>query len=143
MDRAAMRTIDARPSLRLYAVGWLVCLAGIVFLLIGLLTTITQAPLFAVPFFGVFLYFAGKMALALRKQTGAYLNFGRASLEMQGELPAVGGELKGIVRFAGQAAPAAIEAELVCVLETQSRISRENVRISKDVVLSEKKLLAM
>lgn len=138
-----MRTIDSEQSLGLYAVGWVVCLAFIALMLFGLITTFKQAPLIAVPFFGVFLLIAGKVALVLGGKTGAYLNFGKLRLELQGESPAAGGELKGVLRFAGTAAPSRIDAELVCTREMAGRNMRGNPVTHKVVVLSQKSDLAM
>jgi hypothetical protein len=140
---AGVKTIDSEERFGLYAMGWFLWLAFLAFVLTGLLSTIREAPFIAVPFFGVFLFLAGKAALILGRKTGAYFNFGRLRLELQGEPAAVGGGLKGVIRFTRAPTPERIEAELVCALETQRRTPSGKLRTEQDVVLSEKSVVAM
>src|SRR5262245_133132 len=113
-----MKTVDCGESLGRYVVGWFLLACFVAFILAGLFIEVRQAPFIAIPFFGVFLFMAGKAGFVLARNTRAYLNFGRLRLELEG-VPAVGGELKGVIRLNGAAAPSRIEAQLVWKLEVR------------------------
>jgi hypothetical protein len=141
--REAGLIVQSEESLRLYALGALAWLAFVAFILTGLFTTVKQAPLIAIPFFGVFLFIAWKAAGKLLRSVGNYVNFGTVRLALEGA-PTVGGVLKGAVEFEpGAAALAKLEAELVCTQEIESRQRKRTAPDPAVVVRTEKAELAV
>jgi hypothetical protein len=142
-----VKTVASEQSLAKYVTGWLLWLGFIAFLVTGLLSTLRQAPLVALVFFGTFFFLAGRAALHLGRATSAYLHFGDTRLSLL-RAPMPGGQLHAVVRLTGaafglgSAGPRRMEAELVCTLELQVR-SAGRYTTRTDVLSSEKSELAL
>jgi hypothetical protein len=118
--------VESKENLRLYAVGALLWVGFVAFILTGLFTTIKEVPGIAVPFFGVFLVFAGVGAVQGLRNLRAYTIFGTVRLALE-RVPRVGGELRGAVEFdSGAAALPRLVAELVCLREIPTARSNRN-----------------
>jgi hypothetical protein len=118
--------VGSDENLRLYALGAIAWVGFVAFILTGLFTTIGQAAGIAIPFFGVFLLFAGIGAVQGLRNLGAYMTFGTVRLALE-RAPRVGGELRGAVEFDSSAAAlAGLVAELVCAREFPTRKSNRN-----------------
>ncbi len=111
----ALLTVESKEGLGWYALGAVVWLGFVAFLLTVLARTFGEAPFVAVAFFGVLLWVAWMVARWGLRGLGAYMNFGTVRVALA-RAPAVGGELRGFVAFEpGAAALAKLEAELACV----------------------------
>jgi len=110
--------VKSEESLSLYALGALLWLGFVAFILACVFMSIKESPLVAVLVLGGLGWLAWKWAGKILSEYGAYVNFGTVQLALE-RLPTVGGELKGAVEFeAGAASLSRIEAELVYMQQT-------------------------